>query len=132
MCVCERTGPGTTGAGLVAGRHVSRSPPSAAAIRWRAVRAAPTRCLQAPTWTPDGRALVYADDRDGLLAVRGRDLATGEKTEPASGGEVHPALSLAGDRFASVDMSGNLAVRDPAAGTERTLGGAAHLPLRPV
>ncbi|WP_435858448.1 amidohydrolase family protein [Streptomyces sparsogenes] len=100
----------------------------------RVVRAAPTRYLLAPTWTPDGRALVYADDRDGLLAVRRRDLASGEETVLASGGRVHPALSPGGDRLASIDMSGNLVVRDLAAGTERVLAaplGGGGLPGRP-
>lgn len=87
----------------------------------RVVRAAPTRYLLAPTWTPDGRALVYADDRDGLLAARRRDLASGEETVLASGGGVHPALSPDGKRLACVDMSGNLVLRDLDAGTERVL-----------
>ncbi|MFI1337624.1 amidohydrolase family protein [Streptomyces sp. NPDC020845] len=100
----------------------------------RIVRASPTRYLLGPTWTPDGRALIYADDRDGLLAVRRRDLASGEETELASGGRVHPALSPAGDRLACIDMSGNLILRDLAAGTERTLAaplGGGGLPGRP-
>ncbi len=100
----------------------------------RVVRAAPTRYLLAPTWTPDGRALVYADDRDGLLAARRRDLASGEETVLASGGRVHPALSPDGKRLVSVDMSGNLVLRDLDAGTERVLAapmGAGGLPGRP-
>lgn len=100
----------------------------------RVVRAAPTRYLLAPTWTSDGRGLVYADDRDGLLAVRRRDLASGEETVLASGGRVHPALSPDGTRLACVDMSGNLVVRDLDAGTERVLAaplGAGGLPGRP-
>ncbi|GAA1286160.1 amidohydrolase family protein [Streptomyces javensis] len=100
----------------------------------RVVRAAPTRYLLAPTWTPDGRALVYADDRDGLLAVRRRDLASGKETVLASGGRVHPALSPDGKRLVSVDMSGNLVLRDLDASTERVLAapmGAGGLPGRP-
>ncbi|MET7938326.1 amidohydrolase family protein [Streptomyces sp. NPDC005322] len=100
----------------------------------RVVRAAPTRYLLAPTWTSDGRGLVYADDRDGLLAVHRRDLASGEETVLASGGRVHPALSPDGTRLACIDMSGNLVVRDLGAGTERVLAaplGAGGLPGRP-
>ncbi|QKV97960.1 PD40 domain-containing protein [Streptomyces sp. NA02950] len=100
----------------------------------RVVRAAPTRYLLAPTWTSDGRALVFADDRDGLLAVRRRDLGSGAETVLASGGRVHPALSPDGKRLACVDMSGNLVLRDLAADTERVLAaplGAGGLPGRP-
>ena len=71
-----------------------------------------TRYLLAPSWTPDGRGLVYADDRDGLLAVRRRDLGSGEETVLAAGGRVFPALSPDGTRLACLDMAGNLVVRD--------------------
>ncbi|GAA0397293.1 amidohydrolase family protein [Streptomyces luteireticuli] len=100
----------------------------------RVVRADATRYLLAPSWTADGKALVYADDRDGLLAVRRRDLATGEDTELAGGGRVSPALSPDGKRLACLDLSGNLLVRDLAAGTDRVLAtpmGAGGLPGRP-
>ncbi|MFD7500231.1 amidohydrolase family protein [Streptomyces sp. NPDC059850] len=100
----------------------------------RVVRADATRYLLAPSWTRDGRALVYADDRDELLAVRRRNLASGKETVLASGGRVHPALSPDGDRLACIDMSGNLVVRDLGAGTERVLAaplGAGGLPGRP-
>ncbi|GAA4669420.1 amidohydrolase family protein [Streptomyces youssoufiensis] len=100
----------------------------------RVVRTDPTRYLLAPTWTRDGSALVYADDRDGLFAVRRRDLRSGAETVLASGGRVQPALSPDGKRLASIDMSGNLVVRDLTAGTERVLAaplGAGGLPGRP-
>ncbi|MCA6092208.1 amidohydrolase family protein [Streptomyces sp. SCA3-4] len=98
------------------------------------VKADPTRYVLAPTWTRDGRALLYADDRDGLFAVRRRDLASGEESVLATGGRVHPALSPDGTRLACVDLSGNLVVRDLAAGTERVLAaplGGGGLPGRP-
>ncbi len=94
----------------------------------------PTRYVLAPTWTRDGTALLYADDRDGLFAVRRRDLASGEETVLASGGRVFPALSPDGTRLACLDMSGNLVVRDLPDGTERVLAaplGAGGLPGRP-
>ncbi|MEU7041117.1 amidohydrolase family protein [Streptomyces varsoviensis] len=100
----------------------------------RIVRADPTRYVLAPSWTADGKALVYADDRDGLLAVRRRDLASGKETVLAEGGRVHPALSPDGKRLAAVDMSGNLVVRDLASGAERVLAapmGGGGLPGRP-
>ncbi|MGW3730546.1 amidohydrolase, partial [Streptomyces sp. NPDC000851] len=93
-----------------------------------------TRYVLAPTWTPDGTALVYADDRDGLFAVRRRDLGSGEETVLAEGGRVFPALAPDGTRLACLDMSGNLVVRDLPDGTERVLAaplGAGGLPGRP-
>lgn len=93
-----------------------------------------TRYVLAPTWTPDGTALVYADDRDGLFAVRRRDLRSGAETVLAEGGRVFPALSPDGTRLACLDMSGNLVVRDLPEGAERVLAaplGAGGLPGRP-
>ncbi|MEU9123324.1 amidohydrolase family protein [Streptomyces sp. NPDC048506] len=100
----------------------------------RVVRADATRYVLAPGWSRDGRALLYADDRDGLFAVRRRELATGEETVLATGGRVQPALSPDGGRLAALDMSGNLVVRTLSDGTERLLAapmGAGGLPGRP-
>ncbi|RPF34248.1 amidohydrolase family protein [Streptomyces sp. TLI_185] len=93
-----------------------------------------TRYLLAPAWAPDGRSLVYADDRDGLLGVYRHDLATGEETALATGGRVHPALSPDGQRLACLDLTGRLLVRDLASGEERVLAtplGGGGLPGRP-
>ncbi|MFF3372389.1 amidohydrolase family protein [Streptomyces sp. NPDC002680] len=93
-----------------------------------------TRYVLAPTWTPDGTALVYADDRDGLFTVRRRDLDSGAETVLAEGGRVFPALAPDGTRLACLDMSGNLVVRDLPDGAERVLAaplGAGGLPGRP-
>ncbi|ANW22191.1 amidohydrolase family protein [Streptomyces clavuligerus] len=100
----------------------------------RIVRSSPTAYIQGPVWTPDGRALIYTDDRDGLNAVRRRDLADGTETVLAAGGRVQGVPSPDGTRLACLDMAGNLVVRDLAAGTERTLVaalGAGGLPGRP-
>ncbi|MGW2813746.1 amidohydrolase family protein [Streptomyces sp. NPDC001415] len=94
-----------------------------------------TRYLLGPVWARDGRSLIYADDRDGLLGVYRRDLATGEESALATGGRVHPALSPDGKRLAAIDMSGRLVLRDLASGTERVLVsalGAGGLPGRPT
>lgn len=100
----------------------------------RILQVPPTRYVLGPTWTPDGTGLVYADDRDGLFAVRRRDLDSGEETVLAAGGRVFPSLSPDGTRLACLDMSGNLLVRDLPDGSERTLVaplGAGGLPGRP-
>ncbi|MFH8369354.1 amidohydrolase family protein [Streptomyces sp. NPDC018031] len=100
----------------------------------RVVRADPTRYLLAPSWTPDGTGLVYADDRDGLLAVRRHDLDSGTETVLAAGGRVHPALSPDGTVLACLDVSGNLLVRELATGRERVLAAplaGGGLPGRP-
>ncbi|MET9494741.1 amidohydrolase family protein [Streptomyces sp. NPDC006552] len=100
----------------------------------RVVRAPATRYVLAPSWTPDGTGLVYADDRAGLFAVRRHTLATGEETVLAEGGRVFPALSPDGTRLACLDMSGTLVVRDLAAARDRVLAkplGSGGLPGRP-
>ncbi|MFH8568383.1 amidohydrolase family protein [Streptomyces sp. NPDC017993] len=100
----------------------------------RIVRADATRYVLAPSWSRDGRSLLFADDRDGLFAVRRRDLASGEETVLATGGRVQPALSPDGGRLAALDMSGNLVVRNLAEGTEKVLAtplGGGGLPGRP-
>ncbi|MEV5612713.1 amidohydrolase family protein [Streptomyces sp. NPDC052225] len=101
----------------------------------RVVQAPPTRYVLAPAWTPDGKALVYADDRAGLFSVRRHDLASGKETVLAEGGRVFPALSPDGARLACLDMTGNLVVRDLATGTEEVLAkplGSGGLPGRPT
>lgn len=100
----------------------------------RVLQVPPTRYVLAPTWTPDGQALVYADDRDGLFSVRRRDLSSGAETVLAEGGRVFPALSPDGSRLACLDMSGNLLVRELSDGTETILAaplGGGGIPGRP-
>ncbi|MFI1676226.1 amidohydrolase family protein [Streptomyces sp. NPDC020607] len=97
-------------------------------------RAPATGYLLGPTWAPDGKSLVYADDRDGLLGAYRHDLATGTETALATGGRVHPVLSPDGERLACLDLTGRLVVRDLASGAERTLVtplGGGGLPGRP-
>ncbi|WP_314414543.1 amidohydrolase family protein [Streptomyces kroppenstedtii] len=97
-------------------------------------RAAATEYLLGPSWSRDGRTLLYADDRDGLLGVYRLDPATGEESALATGGRVHPALSPDGTRLACLDLTGRLVVRDLEGGTEKVLAtplGAGGLPGRP-
>ncbi|PBC86271.1 MULTISPECIES: amidohydrolase family protein [unclassified Streptomyces] len=110
------------------------APTSGGGTARRIVRSDATRYVLAPSWSRDGRALLYADDRDGLFAVRRHDLASGEETVLATGGRVQPALSPDGGRLAALDMSGNLVVRTLPDGAETVLAapmGAGGLPGRP-
>ncbi|MFM9370768.1 amidohydrolase family protein [Streptomyces sp. Da 82-17] len=100
----------------------------------RLVRFPATRYGLAPSWSPDGRSLLYSDDRDGLHAVRRRDLDSGREEVLVRGGRVHPALSPDGRRLATLDMAYNLMVLDLDSGEERKVAaplGAGGAPGRP-
>lgn len=100
----------------------------------RIAHADPTRYVLGPVWSRDGGSLLYADDRDGLYAVRRHEPASGTETVLASGGRVHPALSPDGTRLACLDLAGRLVVRELASGAERVLAaplGGGGLPGRP-
>ncbi|KUL48316.1 amidohydrolase [Streptomyces sp. NRRL F-4489] len=110
------------------------APTSGGGAPRRITAAAATRYVLAPSWSRDGRALVYADDRDGLFAVRRHELDSGAETVLAAGGRVQPALSPDGTRLAALDMAGNLVVRNLPDGSEKVLAapmGAGGLPGRP-
>ncbi|MEU6991385.1 amidohydrolase family protein [Streptomyces sp. NPDC046465] len=87
----------------------------------RVTRAKATGYLYAASWTPDGKALLYCDDRDGMPAVRRRELADGKETVLASGGRIQPVLSPDGNRLACFDLATNLLVRDLRTGEEEKL-----------
>ncbi|WP_084144812.1 amidohydrolase family protein [Amycolatopsis jejuensis] len=99
----------------------------------RILQTGPSRYLLGPTWSPDGRALVYADDRDGSFAVRRREITDGKETVLASGGRILGALSPDGKRLASFDMAADLKILDLATGAESTVGtlAAGGTPGRP-
>ncbi|MEU9234730.1 amidohydrolase family protein [Streptomyces subrutilus] len=90
----------------------------------RIVQAPATAYVQGPVWTPDGRALVYTDDREGLNTVRRRELDSGRESVLAAGGRVYGALSPDGGRLACLDLAGRLLVRELATGTETPLAAA--------
>ncbi|WP_327739695.1 amidohydrolase family protein [Streptomyces nojiriensis] len=85
------------------------------------VQAPVTAYVQGPVWSPDGRALVYTDDRDGLNTVRRRELASGRESVLAPGGRVYGVLSPDGRKLAALDLAGRLLVRDLSTGTETPL-----------
>ncbi|QES44149.1 amidohydrolase [Streptomyces venezuelae] len=87
----------------------------------RVTRAKATGYLYAAAWTPDGKALLFSDDRDGMPAIRRRDLDTGEETVLASGGRIQAALSPDGHRLACFDLVTNLLVKDLRTGQEKVL-----------
>ncbi|MFD6973162.1 amidohydrolase family protein [Streptomyces sp. NPDC059949] len=87
----------------------------------KVVQAPASAYVQGPVWTPDGRALLYTDDRDGLNTVRRRELDGGRESVLAPGGRVYGTLSPDGRRLAALDLAGRLLVRDLATGTETPL-----------
>ena len=67
-----------------------------------------------PAWSPDGRWLAYASDRDGAMRLYLRHVATGAE-RPASGREAsatNPAWSPEGTRLAFVGGGARLEVAD--------------------
>ncbi|MEV4339824.1 amidohydrolase family protein [Streptomyces sp. NPDC049590] len=124
-------------AGPVRGIHLPALAPDGASVAFVALNAlwvqpvggTPRKVLQAaavhhvqmPAWEPDGRALLYCTDRDGLTAVRRLHLDSGHD-EPVTGpGRLYPAPSPDGTRLACQDTSGNVLLRDLATGAERVL-----------
>ncbi|MGW2254571.1 amidohydrolase family protein [Kitasatospora sp. NPDC001660] len=105
-------------------------------------QASPAHYVQMPSWSRDGRSVVYVYDGptggdaggDGLSAVHRLTLEGGQDTVLARGGRFNPALSPDGTRLACQDVTGNLLVVDLATGTETKpaapLGGNG-LPGRP-
>ncbi|MEU8437961.1 amidohydrolase family protein [Streptomyces sp. NPDC029216] len=87
----------------------------------RILRSGATTYPQNPVWSPDGRALLYTDDRDGLNTVRRRELADGRESVLSPAGRVYGSLSPDGTRLAALDLAGRLIVRDLATGEETPL-----------
>ncbi|MFG2873518.1 amidohydrolase family protein [Streptomyces sp. NPDC048337] len=87
----------------------------------KVLQAPATVYVQGPVWTPDGRALVYTDDRDGLNTVRRRELTGGAESVLSPSGRVYGSLSPDGTRLAALDLAGRLIVRDLATGTDTPL-----------
>ncbi|MFJ4776780.1 amidohydrolase family protein [Streptomyces sp. NPDC088762] len=90
----------------------------------KVLQAPDTAYVQGPVWTPDGRALVYTDDRDGLNTVRRRELDGGAESVLSPSGRVYGSLSPDGTRLAALDLAGRLLVRDLTTGTETPLADA--------
>lgn len=100
----------------------------------KVLQAPDTAYVQGPVWTPDGRALVYTDDRDGLNTVRLLELAGGAERVLSPSGRVYGSLSPDGTRLAALDLAGRLLVRDLAIGTDTPLApalGGGGLPSPP-
>lgn len=90
-----------------------------------------------PAWSPDGRQIVYADDREGSFDLWTYDLATGKAHQitAAPGAEMRPAWSPDGKEIAFDDCYGSytetLQVLDLASGAIRTLRSAGDSPGYP-
>ncbi|MFI9325539.1 amidohydrolase family protein [Kitasatospora aureofaciens] len=105
-------------------------------------QASPAHYVQMPSWSRDGRSVLYVHDGDtgadtdgdGLGAVHRLTLDDGTDTVLARGGRFNPALSPDGTRLACQDVLGNLLLVDPATGAEHRLAtplGGNGLPGRP-
>ncbi|MFJ2577209.1 amidohydrolase family protein [Kitasatospora aureofaciens] len=100
------------------------------------LQASPAHYVQMPSWSRDGRSVLYVHDGDGdgLGAVHRLTLEGGADTVLARGGRFNPALSPDGTRLACQDVTGNLLVVDLATGAETRLAtplGGNGLPGRP-
>ncbi|MDH6705693.1 Tol biopolymer transport system component/imidazolonepropionase-like amidohydrolase [Kitasatospora sp. MAA19] len=103
------------------------------------LQADPSHYVQMPSWSRDGRSVLYVYDGggsggDGLAAVHRLTLEGGADTVLATGGRFNPALSPDGTRLACQDVTGNLLLVDLATGTETLLAaplGGNGLPGRP-
>ncbi|MFJ4183800.1 amidohydrolase family protein [Kitasatospora sp. NPDC089509] len=102
------------------------------------LQATPAHYVQMPSWSRDGRSVLYTHDGDeggdGLGAVHRLSLDDGTDTVLARGGRFNPALSPDGTRLACQDVLGNLLLVDPGTGAEHRLAtplGGNGLPGRP-
>ncbi len=90
-----------------------------------------------PAWSPDGKAIVYANDRAGTLDLWIRDLPTGQdkRITDAPGAEMRPSWSRDGKSIVYVDASGAYAeavkVLDLATGASKPLESAETSPGYP-
>ncbi|MFI9011588.1 amidohydrolase family protein [Actinosynnema sp. NPDC053489] len=87
-----------------------------------------------PDFAPDGRSLVYSSDRDGVPALRLRDLVTGQDAPvggAVAGAQTVPRFSPDGGRIAYVDQDGAVWVLDVAAGARTRVTPTLFGPGRP-
>ncbi|WP_158847741.1 amidohydrolase family protein [Saccharothrix deserti] len=87
-----------------------------------------------PDFSPDGRSIVYSSDRQGVPALRLRDLVTGDDTALAAspGAQTTPRFSPDGKQIAYVDQDGAVWVLDIAAGSRKQVTPTLFMPGRPT
>ncbi|MGD9904841.1 MAG: amidohydrolase family protein [Vicinamibacterales bacterium] len=83
-----------------------------------------------PVWSPDGRQLAYASDRDGGVALWIRDLTTGAERRLVAGGTTG-AWSPDGTRLAFLDTASVLRVVEVASRESRQVHDRIFEPGRP-
>ena len=83
-----------------------------------------------PSWSPDGKSLAFASDRDGAVRLWIRDMATGR--DRRIGGEGSwPSWSPDGARLAYLDPESQLKIAEVASREERTAHARVFEPGRP-
>ncbi len=92
---------------------------------------------QGPTWSPDGRALAYVSDRDGIENIYLHDLSSsGTNTDKqvcaSKTAQIMPAWSPDGKLIAFQDQTGVTLIIDVATGAIRPLAPLTFFPGRPA
>jgi Tol biopolymer transport system component len=91
---------------------------------------------QEPAWSPDGKTLAYASDKNGIENIYLHDMTGNDTTEdrqasPSSSAQIMPAWSPDAKLIAFQDQTGATLMMDVATGTVKPLAPSTFFPGRP-